>query len=177
MLLLPENMIESIQKLVPRAGLKITVSPLWGSQNTGHRALLHQEHLRQNPDNSLFHSISHSPGLGILVLANVPVGVDVERSQRVEAPIVARVSSSEELQRAPSPAALWCAKEACFKALRPYNQPSVLSKISVGEWQNIDSQIETFQLLNPTDFNSPSENLGIVIHSSHHSFAFFVFHS
>lgn len=172
----PERLIESAQKLLQPADLLVLANPLWGSDNPTHQALLHKERDQQKTTQKRpHHSISHTHNLGILALASSPLGVDVEITARVEERIVARVSSSRELLEAPHAASLWCAKEACFKALRSYDQPSVISKITIGGWEKIDSQTETFKLLNFSEFSAPSESHGLVLHSAPWCIAFFIF--
>lgn len=175
-LVLSEKLTESARKLLHSPGLQIHARPEWGSHNPAHRDLIRAEIQKLLPEN--WHSsTSHTEGLGIIVLSPCPVGVDVEVSERVTDKTVARVSAAEELSAAPGAAALWCAKEACFKALRSYDQPSVISQISIEAWENIDSQTETFRLSNPEKFNSSSENRGVVMKISTWSLAFFIFPS
>ncbi|MBV2168076.1 MAG: 4'-phosphopantetheinyl transferase superfamily protein, partial [Bdellovibrio sp.] len=132
---------------------------------------------------------SHS-GDGLLVAsgAGVRVGVDLERVHaRPRALDLARrfFAPAERAWLQAQPAGmrdaaflrLWCAKEACFKALRAYQQPSVISEISIGAWQNLDSQTETYRLLNSETFNSPSRNHGFTVHFLSHTYSFFIFPS
>ncbi len=175
-LVLSEQLTESAQKFLQSPGLQVHARPEWGSHNPAHRDLIRAEIQKLLPEN--WHSsTSHTEGVGVIVLSPHPIGVDVEVTERVSDKTVARVSSPEELAAAPSAAALWCAKEACFKALRSYDQPSVISKISIGSWENIDSQTETFRLSNYETFNSSSENRGVVKKISTWSLAFFIFPS
>lgn len=174
---LPTSIQESLKELLSCSTLQIFTKSEWGSSNHGHRELMRTEISALISDPTLHTSISHCPRLGTFVAAPLPLGVDVEIFTRVEDRIVARVSTAQEMSEAPSAAALWCAKEAGFKALRAFNQPSVISRISIGDWKKIDSQVETYRLLNPDDFNSPSENRGAVIRLGEFIFAFFIFHS
>ncbi|MFV8257124.1 4'-phosphopantetheinyl transferase superfamily protein [Bdellovibrio bacteriovorus] len=175
-LVLSEQLTESARKLLQSPGLQIHARPEWGSHDPAHRELIRAEIQKLLPEN--WHSsTSHTEGLGVIMLSASPIGVDVEVTERVTDKTVSRVSSQEELTEAPSAAALWCAKEACFKALRSYDQPSVISKISIGSWENIDSQTETFRLSNPETFNSSSENRGVMMKISTWSLAFFIFPS
>lgn len=172
---LSEQTYESLKKILNNPELQIYTNPLWGSRHPEHRELMRAE-LAQVLENPTLHtSISHCPELGILVASHRPVGVDVEVRLRAEERIVARISSSEEMSQAPSFPSLWCAKEAAYKALRPYEQPSVISKISIGDWEKIDSQTETYRLLNSEMFNSPSENKGVIFHLGELTFSFFNF--
>lgn len=74
-------------------------------------------------------SISHSLGLGGYVWSENPIGFDLEFDGRVAERTALRVSSEEQLNAAPSATALWCAKEAIFKALRHSEQPKTIDKI------------------------------------------------
>lgn len=176
-MMLNSNHLEFLKTFFAVPHLKVFFKSEWGSQNPEHRNLLKTELAQHNETNNVtpYHSISHCPAVGALVLSSSPIGVDVEKSARVELKIVARVSSPQELEIIPSPASLWCAKEAAFKALRPYQQPSVISEISIGGWQKIDSQIETFHMKNPPDFQAPVKNKGVVIHAEEITFSFFIF--
>ncbi|KHD88095.1 MAG: hypothetical protein OM95_11315 [Bdellovibrio sp. ArHS] len=174
---LSQSVIESLKKHLPCPQLEVLMASAWGSQNASHRTLIRDELAKILNGRDLYTSVSHCTDVGIAVIAPAPIGIDVEIKDRVTAPVMARVSRPEEMQAAPSLSSLWCAKEAAFKALRPYDQPSVLSKISIGDWQNIDSQFETYRLLNASEFNSPSENRGVTIHSSAHTFSFFIFYT
>lgn len=170
-------LLEFLKKQPGFSDAQVFEKAAWGSQNPSHRTLMREELSALFSDSTLHTSVSHCEGSGIVVASRFPIGVDVEVSARVEDKVVARISSLEELKAAPNAAALWSAKEACFKALRSYEQPSVISKISVGAWQNIDSQTETYRLLNAEEFYSPSENHGIVLFSEPFVYSFFVFHS
>nr|BFD68794.1 hypothetical protein HAGR004_38160 [Bdellovibrio sp. HAGR004] len=169
-----ESTIESFQKILHCPSLQIFAHPDWGSHNPNHRGLLRAEIQKRTQGKTLYHSVSHTHDLGMFALCDSPIGVDLEITSRVQEKVVARVSSEEELRQSPSAAALWCAKEACFKALKIFEQPSVVSRISIGDWQNIDSQTETFTLTNATEFKSSSEGRGVVRQISQWSFCFFV---
>lgn len=92
-------------------------------------------------------SISHTPTLGGFAFINVPhpnepnlspaLGFDLEDIARVKAKTVARVSKPDELSAAPSPAHLWCAKEAAFKALR--GRVKLLSQLTITNWRSVDT--------------------------------------
>lgn len=174
---LPESMIESARQLLYCESLQVHAKTQWGSLHPDNRLLIRAEATRLTCPELPHSSISHTADLGLLVMAPHPVGVDVETTARVAEKVVARISSVQELQQSPNPSALWCAKEACFKALRSYDQPSVISKLTIGDWQKIDSQTETFTLLNSADFNSPSDNRGVILRYSSWSFGFFIFSS
>ncbi|HWU44371.1 MAG TPA: 4'-phosphopantetheinyl transferase superfamily protein [Bdellovibrio sp.] len=172
-----ERLESQLRLLLNSSDLQILMDPLWGSQNPSHRELIRQKISELNSDGKKYSSISHTEGLGIFALASLPLGVDVEVAQRVKESTVGRISSSKELNETPSAAALWCAKEAAFKALKMFRQPSVISGISIGGWQKIDSQFETFQLLNASEYEAPLKSHGVVVIYDEYVLSFFVFYS
>lgn len=153
----------------------LKTSPHWGSQSPDHRAEI-KSALLQNSELK-YHSVSHCPEEGGFIQYSLPVGFDIEITARVLKNTVQRISSLQEMEDAPSPASLWCAKEATFKALQGFTQPSVVSKISIGGWSRISPQLETFELKNSGDFISHLKSYGVVIHKTHLTYAFFVIRS
>ncbi|MEN0060276.1 MAG: 4'-phosphopantetheinyl transferase superfamily protein [Bdellovibrio sp.] len=173
--LFSSSLIKRIQTLLQDPTLRLENSALWGSQQEHHREALHRS-LQTHKTDGCFSSISHCLGQGLWALSTqASVGIDIEESPRVTMPVVTRVAQAEELENMPSPADLWCAKEACFKALRAFKQPSVISKISIGDWQKIDSQTDTYRLLNASSFSSPSENRGVSLRINSYTVSIFTF--
>lgn len=172
---LSKSVIESLHKNLPGSDLQVYSDASWGSDNPEHRSLIQHSlnDLKLSKDQHI--SISHCHGVGIFVVSRTPIGIDVEVKERVTEKVVARISTADELKEAPSFSSLWCAKEAAFKALKTFQQPSVVSAITIGDWQKIDSQVETFKLLNAKNFHSPSENRGVCVHTDSHSYSFFIF--
>lgn len=168
-------MLDSLRLLLKTPDLQFFSKPEWGSQNPEYRELIRAALQEVNVDSQFQYSISHTHELGVIALSSSALGVDVELTDRITAAPVARVSSALEMLAAPSVASLWCAKEAAYKALKSYDQPSVLSKISIGDWQKIDSQTETFHLINAQSFNAPAEGCGVIKKLSLHTLAFFIF--
>ncbi|MES2803647.1 MAG: 4'-phosphopantetheinyl transferase superfamily protein [Bdellovibrionota bacterium] len=76
-------------------------------------------------------SISHSDKIGGYIQSDQIIGMDIERSERVLAKTIQRVSSEEEMKAAPGTDYLWTAKEAVFKALAL----EVMSQAVVTDWQ------------------------------------------
>lgn len=174
-----QNMLELLRSLLNSPDLQLFAKSEWGSDNPEYRSLLHAERdrLLSQSSGKLYSSISHTQGMGFLAISSKPLGVDVEVVSRVHQAVIARVSNSEELGAAPSSSSLWTAKEAAFKATREYNQPSVLSNISIGGWRNIESQVETFSLLSHHAHGISSERGGACFKISSHCFGIFVAHS
>lgn len=170
-----ENQIKSFRKILSTEDLSIYSSPQWGSNNPDHKEKIRAALQIQHSESLIYSSVSHCPELGIFVLSKLPVGVDVEISQRVSEKTIGRMATQEELGHSPTPAALWCAKEAAFKALRPFDQPSVMSRISIGSWHNIDSQTDTFLFKNPQEFSAPTANVGLVWKNASLTVSFFIF--
>lgn len=167
--------IQTVRQALKDPQLQIYADPAWGSENAAHRTLMHEKVDQLKSQGYPHTSISHCAGMGIILASRYPVGVDVEQSARITEAVVQRVSTKEEYEAAPSAASLWCAKEACFKALKAFTQPSVISNISIGAWEKLESQHETCHLTNSQKFNAPFENDGIFISSPPHSFCFFIF--
>ena len=169
------NLQHKIRQLLGCPDLEIALREEWASTEPNHRNHLHQEIELRNPKKEFNSSISHCTLMGGIALSRFPIGLDIEVRHRVEWPIVQRVSTLEEVALATEPSALWCAKEAAFKALKKYSQPSVISEISIGGWQKIDSQTEKYQLLNSAHFHSPAANKGLIIHDGDLTISFFIF--
>lgn len=171
------DVLESLRFLLRAPDLQFFAKPEWGSDNPDYRNFIRAALQELNVGAQFQHSISHTHELGAIALSSSALGIDVELTSRVTEGPVARVCSREEVKAAPSPASLWCAKEAAFKALKSYDQPSVLSKISIGDWQKIDSQTETFRLINASSFNAPPDGRGVIKILSTHTLSFFIFYS
>lgn len=91
-------------------------------------------------------SVSHCPSLGGWIAAPRPaqIGFDVELKSRIQLDIVQRVSTSDELERAPEASFLWVAKEAFFKALED-EQPQVLSQVTILDWRALNDGLWSWQ--------------------------------
>ena len=82
-------------------------------------------------------SLSHSHNIGGFVISsdtNTAIGFDLEYSLRIKKETVAYISQEQELQEAPSPCALWSAKEAAFKSLHKTQLHSYIKKILISNW-------------------------------------------
>lgn len=144
----------------------------WGSSNPLNRQLIRQfiiENIK-----TAYNSISHSQDIGIIAAADKNIGVDVEQISRVKEAVIARMSTEIEVKAAPDFACLWAAKEASFKALMNFKQPMIMAGLQIGEWQPMDSRIETFKLMNNSEFVAPVGQ-GVVIKGNSHVVSIFVF--
>lgn len=155
--------------------LELHLQEDWGSQEFEHRAKIHQAVAALRPTS---HSISHTMGLGGFAITNSThqIGFDIELFDRVTEVVAKRVCLiPAEFDRAPSPAHLWVAKEAAFKALRGKDQPAVISEIELGAWTKLASQIETFQVLNPANPMKMAKTAPIGVVFRKNQFIFSVF--
>lgn len=167
---------EKLKGLFECPDLSLSIKSEWASIHPQHRINIHADIGLKSDHAKTYTSISHCPLLGGFVKSPLPVGIDIEITGRVQWRVVHRVSSQIECSEAPNAAALWSAKEASYKALKHYSQPSVLSQISIGVWEKIDSQTEKFELLNFSDFQAPASNKGIVIQDEKVTLSFFIFY-
>lgn len=183
-------LVGTLRNFFQTQDLRIWSQALWGAQSPEHRQLLraHAARALNSQAEEIFElskpltrfeenyiSISHSKECGVIGMAPFPLGIDVESLARVKKEIVARmVINPSELQNAPHPAALWSAKEASFKALVHFAQPSAMSQIEIGNWHQLDSQMSSFQIKNGEDFKAPSGK-GLVICNETSCLALFVF--
>ena len=85
-------------------------------------------------------SLTHCKSAGGFAAVKKPlrVGLDLEIADRIEERVVRRVSSNEEVATAPNVSLLWVGKEALFKSLREFDQPSVLGELRLLNWQKIE---------------------------------------
>ena len=161
MMISPRTTLQITQILQVQT-LEFCLQTDWGSKSPDHSQKIHA-HLKnqiQGNESSCSTSISHTEGFGGYVFLtreiNEPlqIGFDLELKERLAPAIAERICQDKlEFNEAPSPAALWCAKEAAFKALKGPHQPQVLPEIKISNWRK-NSQFETFQFstTNPLSF-------------------------
>ena len=84
-------------------------------------------------------SMAHSADVGgfILSSASYSMGFDLERQGRARKKTVLRISRKEEVDKSPSPCALWSAKESAYKAVNLLKRDVYIKKIFVFNWQTI----------------------------------------
>lgn len=126
-------------------------------------------------------SISHSENLGgwIWVSRSHIVGIDIEDRARFHAQIIETAKkfvSQQEWEAAPSPLALWTAKEAAFKTLFQLNRQlqSQLSFVDVviKNWVVVD-QVYFCQAVIPFELGIYELN-GFVLETENHSISIFL---
>lgn len=148
----------------PKIKIHLIANLDWGSDTPNNREHL-REYRKAHQGNFLYSSISHCNNLGFLVFCNYPIGIDIEQSARVKWNVVERISSHEEIQEielAMLPANfLWCAKEASYKALKGFNQPSIASAINITDW-SAGMGLYQFKLGNLQDFTEVEKQVGWV---------------
>lgn len=105
------------------------------------------------------------------------LGFDIEVTARLDARNTKRFSvHDEEIQSAPSGAALWTAKEAAFKSLPKKAQPYVVGEIEIGEWVCIEQNLFICRMLKVKDRElKPAvvTSKGLVIQWEDQTLAFF----
>jgi phosphopantetheinyl transferase (holo-ACP synthase) len=180
--ILTESEISRVRELLGLKHLEVHLRPVWGSQNPGFRENIHGDlkSLMAKAYPLSDSSISHSRTLGGFAFTQFDydqlcqLGFDLEETERVSHEVSRRIcATQEEYDKAPSDAALWSAKEACFKALKGENQPKTVSQIVLTSWTQIDSQFETVSVANPKEFKF-SKIFGVVLKKNVYTFAFFV---
>lgn len=93
-------------------------------------------------------SISHAANFGGWVALPLParIGFDVEEGRRISPAVIERMSTPQEITDCPSPAFLWCAKEAYFKALAQ-DQPQAITQLNILDWNKLESDFYSFKAM------------------------------
>lgn len=164
-----------VQSTLQDSSLRLYFNAEWGSLQENYREKIHAQLANLNAASFRYHSISHTYNLGGFALSKNPLGLDLEVSDRVQPHIAQRVCATpEEYDRAPNSSALWSAKEAAFKALRSFNQPQTISQIEIVDWHKTTSQLEIFNIKNPSQFEAPSGK-GCVFQDNLLTYALYIF--
>jgi 4'-phosphopantetheinyl transferase len=169
--------IQKIRGFLKQDLLEIIATENWSSAVEDHQMFIHSDLLaRSNASPSLksSSSISHCPILGGYVWLpsehTIGVGLDFEDPRRITEAVARRICQSDQeyleagdsaMELIPLPAKIWTAKEACFKALKAFHQPTVLSEIRLTNWQTVDSHYETVQLDNAEKYGC-SKAIGLI---------------
>lgn len=128
--------------------------------------------LKQRPKTADWNfSISHSDKIGGYIQSDQIIGMDIERTERVQKKIIQRVSSEQEMSEAPGSDYLWTAKEAVFKAL----SLEVMSQVVVTDWQPVN-YLDTlkFRVIPPAGLTL-KRNLGYSQRILDHNWTIFFF--
>lgn len=123
------------------------INPEWSSESQNYR-----QKIRKAASVSRFFSVSHCHSMGGFVgltdlhPKSLQIGFDLEEIARVSEGVAKRVSNPRDQDPGAehTPALLWTAREAAFKALIGPEQPQVISQIRLGPWQNPQENIWTF---------------------------------
>lgn len=128
--------------------------------------------LNQRPRTAQWNfSISHSDKIGGYIQSDQIIGMDIERSDRVQKKIIQRVSSEKEMTEAPGADYLWTAKEAVFKAL----SLDVMSQAVISDWQPTDyTEIFKFHAIPPRGLTL-KHNLGYSQRILDHNWSIFFY--
>lgn len=151
-----QRLIQLIESDCP--GITGRGSDLWGAKHPGYRDLIRSSiaetlevpesvrDLKQPPRSQRWSiSISHASHFGGWVASPLPlrIGFDVEEGRRISQAVIERMSSPQEIAECPTPAFLWCAKEAYFKALAQ-DQPQAITQLNIGNWQELGDGFFSF---------------------------------
>ena len=134
--------ISAVDQRLGGIALRLDLSPDWSSLRENYRQNIHAA-VNRRPAQTYF-SISHCQKAGGFVSAKRPIGFDVEVATRVRPEIIARVASVDECLATPTPALLWSAKEAAYKALP--EQPTTISEITIFNWRSGNDGVFEFQI-------------------------------
>ena len=132
-------------------------------------------------------SISHNKEMGgfAIISQSAPkssikafsLGFDIEINSRAKPDLVSRVSvCKQEFDSAPSPCALWTAKEAAFKCLSGELQPAGVADIEIGNWRCVEKGVFLCEIIHVSNQSIPN-NSGLVVSDSKQSTAIFVLKS
>jgi 4'-phosphopantetheinyl transferase len=163
-----DQKFSEVKKLLSLNHLDFQLKEDWGSKKQGYRKLIHDKIKKIGVYAPRF-TISHTFQIGGFAWSDdidVLIGLDIEQTTRVRSELAERISSTaEEFLKAPQSASLWCAKEACFKALRGPNQPQVVTEIIMKDWQILPNGYELV--------SSNFGGLGCVFHLNEHTFCIY----
>ncbi|MBK9324433.1 MAG: 4'-phosphopantetheinyl transferase superfamily protein [Bdellovibrionaceae bacterium] len=142
------------------AWVEIYLSSVGGSLHPDYRneirSAIEQTLTEKKSAEKVYYSTSHARAIGGFALSNRPIGFDIEAQDRVQNNTISRVSQNSEVSEAPTHTHLWTAKEAAYKSLAKFSQPTVISSIQIGQW----TQTNHFKLTNESSFGAP-EGCGI----------------
>lgn len=136
------------------AVFELYLSKLWATPKTltneeknKIRTKIHEDVKQKNPKQF---SISHCPLMGGFSTSHVIHGLDMEDPERVTLSAAARIASKVDMANAPSPEALWVAKESSFKCLSNKGlKIGVLSEIKDFSFHQNSQDSWSFQALKP----------------------------
>lgn len=156
---------EILRTKLPDLNLVAELNSEWGALRDNHRLSLHTavEQFRE-------FSISHAPEAGGFVAVapdssrTLPVGFDIEVTERVKAIVVKRVmNDSDDVPLRVPQSLIWSAKEAAFKSMKGPNQPPVISEIMTFAWKRVHEGLWEFSYAPKPRKKGPvlSETIGV----------------
>lgn len=119
-------------------------------------------------------SLTHAADVSAFAWVNRPakVGIDIEILERIQPPVIQRVSSPIEIHAAPDMRYLWPAKEAVFKAHS--DQLKIVGDIHIESWKQLNAKNWQFSAR-----RSHSEQMlhgsGLICITMKHLLGFFIF--
>lgn len=122
-----------------------------------------------------FHlSLTHTADISAFAWVPKPgkIGIDIEILERIQPPVIRRVSSPIEIQSAPDMRFLWPAKEAVFKAHS--HQLQVVGDIYIDNWKQLSEQMWQFSARR-SHTDQILDGSGIVCLTLRHILSFFTF--
>ena len=87
-----------------------------------------------------YSSLSHTEETGAFAFDSSPIGVDIEKREKIKKEIVARVSQKMEMALDSNFQLIWSIKEAAFKAIPFMVQPKTVSEIKIERIESITTK-------------------------------------
>lgn len=140
------ELLNQIKEALGCKSLEYFYSPDFGSANAGlfsdwrQKLQIEIDHRLSSSAKKSYCSISHSKHLGgaaFIAPDEGQLGFDIEESSRVSKIVAVRIADEKQFKQAPTPAALFVAKEAAFKSMRGPRQPAVISEVEIFNWEKV----------------------------------------
>lgn len=180
---------EQIKKLLLLKHLELRLNTEWRSGEALHRQKIREDLLTHTSDTkdildlqkpphlkkgsaSISHNSYHG-GYAYTKDDETTLGFDLEMNHRFQSALLLRVASEQEVQEAPSYAALWTAKEAAFKAMLKAAQPKTITEITLGRWLKVSEGIHTAHVLAVNNRLPFKPSIGITFEGSSQTMAIF----
>ena len=120
------------------------ITSKWAAEAQNHRALIRKKLFGLTKDaetlkfstvskcDSCYFSISHNPEFGAVILAQQPIGLDIEsRHRKISMKTLNRITTLSEQSLELMPIEFWVAKEAAFKACSKLFKVTTISEINI----------------------------------------------
>lgn len=173
--------LEEVTKYLSPAAVEIYICSSWGQSEAGFRSEIRNflslrfgvkskelpNPIYKRSISGRWISVSHCMDYGMVVISKFPIGCDIETTLKVNPKVIKRISHSLEDVTVYPNAAIWTAKEAAFKLLAHYKQPSSLSLIRLGDWRSIGCDAHFFTLKNIEEFGVFQLPFGMIFRFDH----------